>query len=118
MKGDKILRSIRLLGVLTVILFVAVAALAGWNYKGAQHAKSLASCLSKWADDSTSRSAVLTRLANERTNALDDLIRAVPSARTNPEHFHLDVVLYIIASDAYKKALMSHPIPAPPKVRC
>src|ERR1043166_7491489 len=101
-----------------MILAVAVVLGLYLSYHATQHVNDTASCISGWANATTNRNALLLRLSTERTDRLDQLIRDVVDLPRSRAKFRVDLFLYIDASDHYRAAVKSHPIPEPPSVRC
>jgi hypothetical protein len=73
-------------------------------------------CTQAWGDASMARTTVLGDLSADRTDALDRLVRAVASQ--DEEQFAMALASYLAASDAYRDALIAHPVPEPPSLRC
>lgn len=105
-----------------VILAIGVVLGLYFSWHSIERGRAVSSCISDWANATTSRNSILTELSSQRSHRLDLLVRdiALP-ARSRGEarrRFRRDLVKYIDASDNYNKALAEHPIPKPPSVRC
>jgi hypothetical protein len=104
--------------IVTTLIFIAAVTVPGYcsvqNVNDRQ--EDFISCVSQWGTDSTERTETLTDLSQERTAALDRLIRAV--AQQDPELFRGRITEYIATSDAYEAALEDNPIPEAPDLRC
>jgi hypothetical protein len=106
----------RLLVVATCLLFLVTAGLGIYVLTLAKSNHHLNNCVSDWANATSARTSVLTRVSTARSDRLDALIRDVSGA--SQQKFHADLALYIKASDAYSSALKMHPLPSSPKLRC
>jgi hypothetical protein len=73
-------------------------------------------CTQAWGDATVARTTLLGGLSGARTDALDRLVRAVASQ--DEEQFAMALASYLAASDAYRDALVAHPVPEPPSLRC
>lgn len=84
-----------------------------------KHQKSEIACITDWANKITDRTTALGDLANNRTNALDQLIREIvdPSHQTKAD-FQKAIKIYLDASNAYNQGLLKNPIPPKPTFRC
>jgi hypothetical protein len=116
-----ILRIVRWLSgrpFVVMVIVVAVVTVPGFvRVQGiAREQERIIECTQAWGDASVARTTVLGDLSGARTDALDRLVRAVASQ--DEEQFAIALASYLAASDAYRDALVAHPVPEPPSLRC
>lgn len=115
------------------VLVIAVGGLALQNHSTANHvaqqtaiSKAQADCQRVYLNANAARSNVLLPLSNDRADALDEWIRALPDTapKTPGELAALQLLsqrkrlIYLKASDAYQNALQTNPLPLAPKYAC
>jgi hypothetical protein len=100
------------------LLMLAVVAVPGFLRveSVANQQAELITCVQAWGDASVARTALLGGLSAARSDALDELVRAV--ADQDQEQFAAALAAYLAASDAYRDALVANPMPEPPSLRC
>lgn len=80
-------------------------------------------CVATWADDTAARAGKLGIARAELDNKNDDLWRTFSRLLAAPDPngravFQTHLNDYIEASDAYRTAVATNPIPTPPKLNC
>jgi hypothetical protein len=100
------------------LLMLAVVAVPGFLRMEAvaNQQADLITCVQAWGDATVARTALLGGLSAARSDALDELVRAV--AEQDEEQFAAALAAYLAASDEYRTALAEHPVPEPPSLRC
>jgi hypothetical protein len=100
------------------LLMLAVVAVPGFlRVEGvANQQGDIITCVQAWGDASVARTALLGGLSAVRSDALDQLVRAV--AAEDQDEFAAALAAYLEASDAYRSAQAEHPVPEPPSLRC
>jgi hypothetical protein len=85
--------------------------------QGAQQLDDLR-CIAEWATAQTAASQRRLDATNQRTTALDDLVRTVADPRRTPAEFTKALQAYITASDEYNAEVKKSPIPTSPQFTC
>lgn len=100
----------------TIVLLVALV-LTVWTV---QDNRSLAQCVDRWAASYVSASNQRAEAHDDVQNALDALIRAVPTSATPGAAATFEHALnaYIAASNAERLAEKLHPLPPAPTLDC
>jgi hypothetical protein len=123
-------RRTRLFVIGLAVLFVIVAWVAFSNRSTAQNvakqtviAKAQAACVRDYSNQNADRTNKLLPLSNARGDALDALIRTLPTAATQSPaqqkaKFTAALFAYLKASDAYSAAVQSNPPPLAPRFTC
>lgn len=106
---------VRITAALSILLLVVVFTIGGLIYGEVQQHQ-FSDCMSKWANDTTSRSQLITTAQQRRGDALDALVRSI-SAQSEAT-FGAALAAYLKESDAYNDTVKAHPVVAPPSVRC
>lgn len=89
------------------VLVVVVVAVALVGVRSVQVTR----CIHRWASATGERSGILTALSQQRSDALDALVRDVGQRPPNQAHEIADYQSYIAASDRYRSATEAHPVP-------
>lgn len=73
-------------------------------------------CIGAWANNYTIRAERIAKLDDDRSSALDALVRSIPTRSAT--QFEKALKVYLKASDAYDQAIKNNPIPQAPHFAC
>lgn len=78
----------------------------------------LLECIADWSTDTADRQTLIGELDRQREDALDRLVRTMPSRFASPPFFRRVLGEYIETSNAYQRAYDDNPVPEPVTSRC
>jgi hypothetical protein len=102
------------------LLLLTIVAVPGYLRMEQINAKTdhTVECVQDWADRTAERSAALSRVAQARTSALDELLRTVYFNPGNAELALMRLADYVQASNEYVEAARENPVPPSPELTC
>jgi hypothetical protein len=75
-------------------------------------------CVQDWADATANRTQKLSTASNERSRALDILIRSILPAQKDPNVFYVALENYIASSNEFNRIAQELPVPESPVAVC
>jgi hypothetical protein len=86
------------------------------NHAQTNRAAAFSLCVANWANATAQRTARITQLSSDRSDALDVLLRAAASG--NRDRTRKALAAYLKASNTYNNALATNPLPPAPRFAC
>jgi hypothetical protein len=99
-------------GITLFLVLAALAAGTGFQVQASHRER----CVERWADATSARAQYLTSASTRRSDALDSLL--LVAGQQNQAQTAVAYQRYLEASRQYKQAVVDHPPPDPPKLRC